>query len=322
MPILCWVISEGIAGTENQCRGVAEALGVTPVIKRIALRQPWKTLTPILGGETEWTFLPIGDKLIAPWPDLVIASGRKAIAAARYIKRMSKGRTFTVFLQDPRISPSQFDLVAVPAHDRLRGPNVIVTAAAPNRITPALLAQAREDFEDPFEDFEPPRVAVLIGGNSHAYKMTEAATHVLAAQLHDLCTQQNASVFITTSRRTGKVNEKIIDDVLADTDAWVWDQESDNPYFGFLAWADYILVTADSVSMLSEAATTGKPVYMIPLEGGHPRISKFHQSMIDRGIIRVFDGILEPWDYTPLNDAAQVAEEIKKRLHDGVSRSF
>ncbi len=322
MSILCWIITEGIAGTENQCRGVAEALGVTPVIKRIALRQPWKTLTPIIGGETEWTFLPISDKLHAPWPDLVIASGRKAIAAARYIKRVSKGRTFTVFLQDPRVSPSQFDLVAVPAHDRLRGPNVIVTAAAPNRITPELLETAREEFADPFGDFPSPRVAVLIGGNSQAYKMTEATTQKLAAQLHDLCTNSDASVFITTSRRTGKANEDIIDEVLGDTDAWVWDHESDNPYFGFLAWADYILVTADSVSMLSEAASTGKPVYMIPLEGGAPRITKFHESMIERGIIRVFDGILESWDYTPLNDAALVAAEIKKRLHSGVSRSF
>jgi mitochondrial fission protein ELM1 len=322
MTILCWIITEGIAGSENQCLGVAEALGVTPVIKRIALRQPWKTLTPILGGESEWTFSPVSDKIRAPWPDLVIASGRKSIAAARYIKRMAGNRVFTVYLQDPRISPSQFDLVAVPSHDRLRGPNVIVTTAAPNRVTPERLDEGLNDFADPFEDFPEPRVAVLIGGDSKAYKMTEAVTQKLAAQLHDLATNMGASVFITTSRRTGKANEEIIDSVLADTNAWVWDQESDNPYFGFLAWADYILVTADSVSMMSEAATTGKPVYMIQLEGGAPRINAFHKTMIDRGILRIFEGVLEPWTYPPLNDAAFVAEEIKKRLKSGVSRSF
>lgn len=318
MPISCWIVTEGLAGTENQCLGVAEALGVTPVVKRIALRQPWLTLSPWLGNENEWTFSPLGDRLRAPWPDLVLASGRKAVAAARYIKRMSGGRAFTVFIQDPRVSPSQFDLVAVPMHDRLRGPNVIVTMAAPNRITQDRLDEAYDYFADPFENLPSPRVAVMIGGDSRAYKMTEPITRKLTAQLHALA-EQNYSLMITTSRRTGAANEKIIDEGLEDTSAWIWDRGTENPYMGFLAWADIIMVTADSVSMISEAATTGKPVYMIPLEGGAPRISKFHQNLINRGILRVFDGTLERWPYTPLRDAAFVAEEIKNRLKSGIS---
>ncbi|HEY8190009.1 MAG TPA: mitochondrial fission ELM1 family protein [Micavibrio sp.] len=319
MKISCWIVTEGLAGTENQCLGIAEALGITPIVKRIALRQPWHTLSPWLGGEKEWTFSPLGDGLKAPWPDLVLASGRKSIAAARYIRRMSGNRAFIVFIQDPRISPSQFDLIAVPAHDALRGPNVIVTSATPNRITAARLKEAREHFADPFEDFPLPRVAVLIGGSSKAYKMTEAVTRKLTAQLHALATDGRASLMITTSRRTGKANEDIIDEGLNDTSAWVWDHDSENPYFGFLAWADYILVTADSASMISEAAATGKPVYMIPLEGGARRIGRLHQNLIDQGILRVFDGTLEHWSYTPLNDAAFVAGEIEKRLKNVIS---
>lgn len=320
MPISCWVITEGIAGTENQCLGVAEALGVVPVVKRVALRQPWLSLSPYLGNETEWTFSPLGDRLRAPWPDLVIAAGRKSVAAARYVKRMSHGRTFTVFLQSPGISPSQFDLVAVPEHDRLRGPNVIVTAATPNRITQERLDEAFDHFADPFEDLPPPRVAVLIGGNSQAYRMTPDITRKLTARLYTLATEHNVSLMITTSRRTGAENEAIIDEVLRDTTAWIWDQDSENPYFGFLAWADFIMVTADSASMISEAATTGKPVYMIPLEGGSPRFAKFHQNLINRGALRVFEGNLESWTYPALNDAACVAEEIKKRLKSGFSQ--
>lgn len=318
MPLLCWVITEGIAGTENQCLGVAEALGVTPVVKRIRLRQPWKSLTPYLGGETEWTFSPVSDTLQPPWPDLVIAGGRKAVAAARYIKRMAGDEVFTVFLQDPRISPSRFDLVAVPAHDRLRGKNVIVTSAAANRISPARLAVAREEFTEAFGHFPSPRVAVLVGGDSKAYKMTEKITRKLAAQLHDLAASGEVSLMMTTSRRTGAANEAILEEALEDTDAWIWDQKSDNPYFGFLAWADYILVTADSVSMISEAASTGKPVYMIELEGGAPRIRKFHQHLMDQGILRIFDGKLENWSYIPLDDASLIAAEIKKRLKTGL----
>lgn len=320
MPISCWIITEGLAGTENQCLGVAEALGVVPVVKRIALRQPWLSLSPYFGSETEWTFSPLGDALRAPWPDLVIAAGRKSIAAARYVKRMSHNRSFTVFLQSPRISPSQFDLVAVPAHDRLRGPNVIVTLATPNRVTQARLDEARDYFADPFEDLPSPRVAVLIGGNSHAYRMNAETTRKITAQLYTLATEKNAALMVTTSRRTGEENISIIDEGLNDTTAWVWDHDTENPYFGLLAWADIIMVTADSASMLSEAATTGKPVYMIPLEGGSPRFTKFHQSLIERGAVRVFDSTLDTWTYPPLNDAANVAEEIKKRLKSGVSQ--
>ena len=317
MPPLCWIITEGIAGTENQCLGVAEALGVIPVVKRIALRQPWKSLSPWIGNESEKTFLPLGDRLTPPWPDLVIASGRKAIAGARYIKKMSGGKSFIVFLQDPRVPPSQFDLVAVPAHDRMRGDNVIVTTAAPNRITPQRLNDAHDEFAHAFADLPAPRIAVLIGGDSKAYKMTGDTARHLALQLRDIVDVGDYSVMITTSRRTGAQNQKIIDDILLDSDAWIWDGLSDNPYFGFLAWADVIMVTADSVSMMSEAATTGKPVYMIPLEGGSPRITRFHDNMIAHGAMRIFDGTVERWTYPPLNDAQRVAAESKKRMKNG-----
>ena len=141
--ITCWIVTEGMAGTENQCLGVAEALNVKPVVKRIRLHQPWAMLSPFLGFEQSWSMSP---DVEPPWPDLVLASGRKSIAASRYIKKMSGGKTFTVQIQDPRISPKQFDLVAVPAHDPTRGPNVIVTKASPNRITQERLAAAKKAF--------------------------------------------------------------------------------------------------------------------------------------------------------------------------------
>lgn len=320
MSILCWVVTEGHPGPENQCLGVAQALDVTPVIKRIILRQPWKTLTPFLGGESERTFSPFGDKLQPPWPDLVIASGRRSIAAARYIKRMAGNRTFVVYIQNPHTSPSQFDLVAVPMHDQLRGPNVIVTTAAPTRITAERLDDAREYFADPFGEMPAPRLAVLIVGDS-PYKMTNEIALNLGAQLHKLASERQVSLMVRTSEITQDSVEKIVEESLNDDDnAWVWDPETENPYLGFLAWADYILVTGDSVSLISEAAATGKPVYMIPLEGRSTKIERFHKNMMDRGILRIFDGVLEDWIYAPLNDATLIAEEIKKRLKTTISQ--
>ena len=303
----CWVITEGIAGTENQCLGVVEALGLEADVKRISLRQPWTALSPYLGFEQHNTFEPA---LEPPWPDLLIASGRKSIAASRYIKKQSGGKTFTVQIQDPRINPKHFDLLAVPAHDPARGDNVVVTTAAPNRLNAQKLESAREEFAA-FQSLPGPRIAVLIGGSSKAYTMTHDITRKLAMRLSHV----EGSLMMTASRRTGEENKKILHETFDDTDHYLWGGEGPNPYFGLLAWADIILVTADSASMLSEACTTGKPVYMIPLDGGHPRIDKLHENLRKSGCLRIFDGSLEPWTYEPLNDAALVADEIRKRMN-------
>ena len=305
--ITCWIVTEGIAGTENQCLGVAEALGIDADVKRIALRQPWKSLSPYLGFEQSWSFSPA---LLPPWPDLLIAGGRKAIAASRYIKKMSGGKTFTVQLQDPRINPKHFDLVVVPRHDPARGDNVLVTTATPNRITQQKLDGAKQQFSQ-FEKFDGPRIAVLIGGTSKAYTMTPEITRKLAEQLR----QVEGTLMITASRRTGAENEKILHEALNGSGHYIWDGSGDNPYFGLLGWADVILATADSASMLSEACSTGKPVYMIPLDGGHPRIDKLHENLRQSGCLRNFDGQFEAWTYAPLNDAGAIADEIRKRMN-------
>lgn len=302
----CWIATEGMAGTESQCVGVAEALGLQPEIKKIALRQPWRTLSPWLGFEGAWVF---EQEVSAPWPDLLLTSGRKSVAVSRFVKKASGGKTYTVHIQDPRISANNFDLLAVPDHDPARGSNVITTTAAPNRITDIRLEQARERFGK-FKSLKAPRVAVLIGGDSKAYKMTSDAVRRLAAQLKNL----DAGLMVTTSRRTGAENEKILREALAGSDAFIWDGAGENPYAGMLAWADYILVTADSVSMLSDAASTGKPVYMIGLEGGGARLEKLHQNLMKTGILRPFDGKLENWSYAPLRDAEKIATEIRRRM--------
>lgn len=310
-PLTCWIVTEGMVGTENQCLGVAAALGVTPSVKRITLRQPWKTLSPWLGAETARTFTP---PLEGPWPDILLASGRKSIAASRYIKKQSGGKTLTVQIQDPRIDPKYFDLVAVPAHDPTRGPNVIVTDGAPNLITPEKLQSAKEKWAGAFSSLPAPRIAVLIGGSSRAHKMTQNIARDMGEKLAHLARTQHAGLMITASRRTGEENIAALRATLSGTDAFIWDGTGDNPYHGMLAWADYIVVTSDSVSMLSDAGTTGKPVYMIPLDGGSARFDRFHVGLIGKGVVRVFDGTLEHWSYTPLNAAQIIADAVINAL--------
>lgn len=309
----CWIITEGMIGTENQCIGIAENLGLTSaVIKRIGLKWPFTWLCPSIKYIPQWAFK--GDDINAPFPDLVIASGRKAIAASLFIKKHSHGKTFTVQVQDPRIDPRYFDLVAVPQHDPTRGENVIVTKGAPNRMTQEKLNAAYTEFADDLSHLPAKRIALLIGGNSKAHQFTIDNARTLFAQLLPLLQSGEYGFMITVSRRTPPDIAQYLRDRLNTPHCVFWDGEGVNPYFGFLAHATYIIVTEDSVSMISDAATTGKPVYIIPLTGGKKRFNRFKQALLQDGVIRVFDGRTDHWTYDAFNDSAMVADEIKKRF--------
>lgn len=309
-PIVWTLVEQGLIGTEKQCIGVAEALGVTPVLKRFTLKQPWKTLSPYISLGIMQGYK--GDALTPPFPDVIIASGRKAVAPALWIKQQSP-KTIVVCLQDPRWHRSKFDLIATPYHDPATGHNVIKTYGAANSITPERLTAAAQKWAPTFTHLGTPRIAVLIGGNSRAHKLTPKITQTLALQLKQLA-QNGAGVMITASRRTGSENQKILADTLNGSTAYLWDGTGDNPYEGFLALADYILVTQDSVSMTSEAATTGKPVYTIALEGGKPRLNTFHAKLENDGITRPFTGTLEHWHPPKINDASKIADAIRNLL--------
>lgn len=301
---IVWIITEGLTGTENQCLGIAEAMGATPVVKRITLRQPWKLLSPYLGFECASTFKEL---LTGPWPDILIASGRKSIAASRYIKKQSGGKTFTVQVQDPRINPKQFDMVVVPEHDPTRGPNVYVTVATPNRITSDQLVKAHKEFHSTFSNFSYPSIAVLIGGSTKRHHFTQDETQNLINILSPF-----KNLMITTSRRTGQENTNLLKSALEKNGNYFWDGVAPNPYMGMLAYADFILVTADSTSMISEAATTGRRVYVLPMKGLTARQEQLIQNLKAYGAVREFTGILEDWNYTPLNDSAKIAAIIRQ----------
>lgn len=312
---ICWIVTEGIAGTENQCIGVAEALGLKPVIKRIKLKSPWQQLSPWLSLGHQHALAPDSDPLDPPYPDLLIASGRKSIGMALHIKKKSGDKTFLVQIQDPRLHPKHFDLVVVPQHDPTRGDNVLVTTGALHRVTAEKLAAEKQKFDHILNTLPSPRVAVLIGGNSKAHRMTAERTHALAAQLMKLSKNDQAGLMITASRRTGPENSRILRETMTGRNIFFWDGTGDNPYFAFLACADYIIVTEDSVSMTSEALATGKPVLTAALDGGAKRLDLFHRLLQKQGYTRPFTGQLETWSYAPPNDTLKVANKIREKMH-------
>jgi len=125
-----------------------------------------------------------------------------------------------------------------------------------------------------------------------------------------------AGLMITTSRRTGAEAEAILRTKLSGPNVEIWSGAGENPYFGYLGLADHILVTADSVSMITEASASGKPVQVLPLEGGSKKFERFHEAMRAAGITRPFDGSLQSWDYTPQDDTGAAGARIRQIMQD------
>ncbi len=310
----CWVVTDGKPGMENQCVGLAEALDLVPVIKRIKLRSPWRQLSPWLRIGKSFATGPNGDQLSPPWPDLLIATGRHSVVPALSVRQQSRGHTFTVQIQDPVIDPGHFDVVVVPGHDRLRGANVLVTDGALHRVTAGRLAAAAARLGPLYDHLPRPRVAVLVGGDNGVYRLTPTVMGDFAERLTHLARSTGGGLMVTPSRRTGTDNEAILRARMREVPSVMWDGTGENPYFAFLGLADAIVVTCDSVSMVSEACATGKPVYWVPLAGGSAKFQAFHDRLTDAGIMRRFDGSFDTWRYRALDDTQRVAAEVRQRL--------
>ena len=310
---VCWIVTDGKAGMESQCLGLAEALGLDPVIKRIRPRFPWSTLPPQCWIAPLSAISDAGDPLGPPWPDLLIATGRATVAPAAAIKRANPA-TVAVQIQNPTIDPARFDLVVTPSHDRLIGPNVIQTMGALHRVTPGRLEEATNEFRDRYAALPRPLTGVLIGGANRQYRMSGATASRLGNLMADAARATGGGLAITPSRRTGDDNLSAILAPLAGLPVDVWDGTGDNPYFGILALADALVVTSDSVNMVTEACATGKPVYIFDLNGGSAKFGRFHTAFREAGMTRPFEGRTDSWIYTPPDDMTRATEAVRKLL--------
>lgn len=316
----CWIVTDvGKIGTENQCIGLAESLGFSPEIKRIKPRGIWSLLPA-----SSW-FLPLQglssthDQLMPPWPDLIIAAGRASVSPTAKIRELTQGKTKVIQLQNPLVDPTLFDAVIAPQHDNLIGENVIVTAGALHRVTHDRLHQEALKFSPLVASLPKPLVVVLIGGSNRCYKVKPDHMKKMGERLKALCLKEGYGLAVTISRRTEPENRDALIESLKEVPAVIWTGEGENPYFGFLGLADYIIVTCDSVSMTSEACFTGKPVYSYFFEGGSTKFRRFHDYFHAHNYTKPFADRLEPVSYLPLNDWETVEKQLKKLLKISLS---
>jgi mitochondrial fission protein ELM1 len=314
LPQSTWVLTEGAVGMLNQCLALSDALGLSPTIKRARPPGLWAYVPPWLALPPLERLAAGSDSLAPPFPDLLISCGRKSIGLALALRRASRGQTFTVYVQDPKLAPARFDLVIAPRHDRVRGPNVVLTRGAPSRVTAARLADAKDRFAPLLAPLGRPLIAVLLGGRTRRHRFDAVEAAALGRRLATLAHDEHAALAITASRRTPPESLAAIRATLVGTRSQFYEGGGENPYFGYLAHADAIVVTADSVNMISDACSTGTPVFVVPLAGRpSARFERFLGTLGNTGLIRTFEGRLERYRPTPLNDAADAAAEIARR---------
>jgi len=302
-PPRLWILSDGRAGHEAQTLAIAAALGAEPRLIYLRPRWPFKALAP---------FFPPDPRdlkaLTPPLPEMALAAGRRTLPALRWLKQRG---VFTVYANKPATGARAADVIVAPAHDGFFARNAVTPPTPANLVSRETL-RARLDAPDPRIAVLPaPRVAMLIGGDSKHFRFTPVDSEALAKIARDLCAS-GYGVMATLSRRSPPHLLEALSLALDGTNAFLWDGSGPNPYLDMLAYADHIIVTADSVNMLGEAAATGAPAHVFAPSGGSRKMTACLKTLERLGAVRPWNGRLESWRYEPVNSTPMIAAAIMR----------
>ena len=312
----CWILSDGTIGMEVQCIALAEALGFQYDKKHIKpywLNRIFPSLAQLPGIPLATNFKQVTSQSS---PDILITCGRRHAGASIALKRLSKGTTYTIHIQDPKINSKHFDLLIIPEHDRPRAPNIILSNGSLTRITQALLDKEAQLIKQEVTSLIGKKIAVNIGGDTKDNKVDDETIQKLILSLNQFSADYECSLMITTTNRTSEPLKKALTSLTENPNIILWTGGSRNPYAGFLGVADAIIVTSDSINMISEACSTGKPVNIFPLGKNSKKREKFIGSLEKMGLVKYFNGEYRSWGYEPLNETARIANLINIKLKE------
>ena len=310
-----WVLADDRPGNVVQALGVAEALGEPFRVQEIRYDRWGHVHNAFRGAGLMGVAMESRSILTPPWPDLVIAAGRRTAPVARWIKSRSACRL--VQLMDPGWpGRGDFDLIVAPQHDGLpERPNVFHSLGSCHRAFPSVLAAEGRKWADRLSDMPHPYLVVAVGGvtKDRAFGADHGAQ--LAAGVTALHEAMGGSILTTTSRRTPEdLADRLARELPQPHHFFRWREGGENPYLGFLSLANAIVVTGDSMNMCSEACANGGPVYIFAppgLVGG--KHARLHATLFAKGFARPLGGDNTPWTHPPLNAAEDVAREIRAR---------
>jgi mitochondrial fission protein ELM1 len=313
----CWAITDESAGNQRQALALAAHLGLPFRHLILQPRAPWHWLAPRLIWGARYG-LPRGQRraFSPPWPTVAIGCGRQAALFTRWLGQHTDGDCYTVQILDPRVAPTHFDTVIAPQHDLLDGPSVLRPLGSLNPIDDAWLADGRDACAT-LADLPRPRVGVLIGGPRKGVPIDTHYAEQLATHLRAQQQREGGSVMALASGRTPMPVIEVLRAALKNIPGLIWAGPNNgrNPYPGVLGWADRLVVTPDSVNMLSEACAVGCPVQTLVLSPLPAKLARFHRSLREAGLLHDLLGDA-PGRHLPLRETGAIGDVLRERMVD------
>lgn len=311
----CWVITDAAAGNQRQALALAQRLAMPVRHLQLEPGAPWSWLSPRLTFGALSALSPAQRQQFAPpWPAVAIGCGRMSALYTRLLRRLGDGHGYTVQILDPRIDPAHWDTVIAPRHDQLTGPNVLQPLGSLNPVDDAWLQDGR-DADPGFAELPRPRIGVLLGGPRTGIVFDEGYVTRLADRLLARQREEGGSLLVLASRRTPRSLMTMLRQRLSGMHGLIWSGQDDgsNPYPGVLGWADRLVVTPDSVNMLSEACAVGCPVQTFVIGTLPTKLERFHRALRDAGRLHDLDATIFP-SVAPLRETAAIAAMLRERV--------
>ena len=304
------ILTEGMHGMISQAEGLAKALDLNFFHEKIELSSFWKFIPPKFTPIKKFVF----KNEIEEDFDVIISCGRKSVIPSIFIKKNSKKKIFNIHIQDPKVSLDNFDIVVVPQHDSLIGNNVISTKGAIHYLNTREINENKNYLSNKIKS-EKEIVSLIFGGPNNYYKYTKRNIENIFLKINENFIKNNFQLIVIPSMRTPKDIIKFANEYYG-KDHLVINEVDKRAYLSALGLSKFIVVTCDSSSMISEAAITGKPIYVanIPASKDDYRFRKFISLFKELNIIRVLDSKIENWEYENLDETNRVAKEIKNKF--------
>jgi len=304
------LLTEGMHGMISQVEGLAKALDIEFTHQKVELNSFWKLIPPNLTPVSNLVFkkLDISDF------DIIISCGRKSVIPSIYLKKNSKKKVFNIHIQDPKVSLNNFDFVIAPEHDDLNGKNVITSKGAIHYLTLDEIKNNHNYLADKLNKNHEYLLLVLGGPNKY-YDYEDQNLINIFGIIKKILNDNNLQAIVIPSMRTPKKTINLANEHLGPENLIINNVDK-KAYLSGLSLAKYIVVTCDSTSMISEAALTGKPIYIadIPAKRKDERFKKFRDLFSELNITKNLNEKLEIWTYKSLNETTRIAEEIKKYI--------
>ena len=304
------LLTQGMHGMVSQVEGLAKALGLSYKHQKIELKSFWNLIPPKISPISENL---VKNKFVCDCK-IIISFGRKSVIPSIALKKRLGNQIFNIHIQDPKVSFEHFDLIVSPEHDRLKGENIINTTGAIHYLTKKEIND-NSKYLGIEKDKRKELVAFIIGGPNKYYNYSEKQIHELFNKVKTLFTPDKFKIIVIPSYRTPENILKIAFNTFSINHHVVKNIDK-KAYLSALAISNYIVVTCDSTSMISEAAMTGKPVYIAMMKSFKPtgRFKKFYSQLKDLGITRELEDRVESWSYNSLNEVNRIAPIVKAKM--------